>query len=234
MDIFNRINSITFLLVLGFLVIIADISILLDIPIYRQVFGFLLVTSIPGLLIIYILNPRFTNPSKIVLYSVGLSVALTMFLGFLVNIIGPMLFGIDRPISTIPLLMAINIVILILFIASLIVNPLGYKSPFDLRESVALFFSPQGLFLSFILLLGIVGGIEVRYYIRSLFSVTAMILIAVTALLIAFDKFFEEKHYTSVLFVIGLILLLTRTLTSPYLGGVRYPYRVNFFRNLQK
>lgn len=220
MDIFNRnVNLIAFPLILGFLVIIADITILLDIPIYRQVFGFLLVTLIPGLLMINILNLVFTNLSKTVFYSVGLSVALVMFLGFLVNLIGPKLFGLDKPISTIPLLVAINIVILILLVASLIVNPLGYKSPFDLRESVDLLCSSQGLFLSLILLLGINGGLAVRYYNCSLFSVIAMFLIAITFSLIAFDKFFAEKHYTKALFVIGLTLLLTRTLTSPYFGG---------------
>jgi len=213
-------NRIVFPFALGFSVIIADISILLDLPIYRQVFGFLLVTLIPGLLIIYILNLRFTSPSKTVLYSVGLSVAFAMFLGFLVNLIGPSpLFGIDRPISTIPLLVAINIVISTLLIVSFIVNPLGYKSPFYLRESTALLRSPQVLFLLLILLLGIAGGLAVQYYICSLFSVTAMFLIAITAALIAFGKFFEEKHYTTVIFVIGLTLLLVRTLTSPYLGG---------------
>ena len=215
MDIDNRI---AFPLALVFSVIIADISILLDIPIYRQVFGLLLVTLIPGLLIIHILNLKFTRPSKTVLYSVGLSVALTMFLGFFVNFIGP-LFGIDKPISTIPLLVAINIVILILLIASFIVNPLGYESPFDLRESVALLSSPQGLFLLLILLLGIIGGLAVQYYICSFFSVIAMFLIAIVVALIAFNKFFKEKHYTTALFIIGLTLLLVRTLTSPYLAG---------------
>ncbi len=213
-------DRIVFPLALAFSVIIADISILLDLPIYRQIFGFLLVTLIPGLLIIHILNLRFTSPSKTVLYSVGFSVALTMFLGFLVNLIGPSpLFGIDRPISTIPLLVTVNIVILTLLIASFIVNPLGYKSPFDLRESFALLRSPQGFFLLLILLLGVAGGLAVQYYICSLFSVIAMFLIAITASLVAFGKFLEEKHYTIALFVIGLTLLLTRTLTSPYLAN---------------
>jgi len=215
MDIVNRI---AFPFVLAFSVIIADISILLDIPIYRQIFGFLLITLIPGLLIIHTLNLKFTNPSKTVLYSVGLSVAFTMFLGFLVNFIGP-LFGIDEPISTIPLLVALNITVLILFIASFIVNPLGYESPFDLRESVTLFCSLQGLFLLLILLLGIIGGFAVQYYTWSLFSVIAMFLIAIIAALIAFGRFFEEKHYTTALFAIGLTLLLARTLTSPYLAN---------------
>lgn len=216
----NTDDHIFFPVVLVFSVIIANLSILLDLPIYRQVFGFFLITLIPGLLITYILKLKFTSPSKTILYSVGFSVALVMFLGYLVNIIGPSpLFGIDRPISTVPLLVAINIIILILLIASLSVNPLGYKSPLTIRELVALLQSPQLLFLLLILLLGIFGGFAVQHYVCSLFSVTAMFLIAITAGFIAFGKFFEEKHYTTILFIIGLTLLLTHTLTSPYLAG---------------
>ncbi len=205
-------------LALLLIVIIADISISLNIPIYRQVFGFLLVTLIPGLIIIRILNLNRIGPSKTILYSVGFSVAFTMFLGFVVNLIGPP-FGIERPISIAPLLIGINIGIIILLIISFVVGPAEYKYPIDLRESFALLRSPQAAFLLLILLLGIFGGFAVRYYIWSLFSVTAMLLIAAVVSLIAFDKFFEKKHHSITLFVIGLTLLLNRTLTSPYLGG---------------
>lgn len=207
-----------FPLVLVISVVIADLSIFLDLPVYRQIFGFLLVTFIPGLLITHILNLKFTSPSKTILYSVGFSVTLTMFLGFIVNLIGP-LFGIYRPLSAVPLLVAINIVILVLLITSFIGNPLGYKSPIDFKDSLAFLRSPQVLFLFLTLLLGVAGGIAVQYYICSLFSVIAMFLIATAAALIAFDKFFEAKHYTMILFVIGLTLLLVRTLTSPYLAN---------------
>ncbi|QYZ78449.1 DUF2206 domain-containing protein [Methanofollis formosanus] len=211
-------NHISFPLVLAFTVIMADISIVLDIPIYRQVFGFFLVTFVPGLLIFHILDLKFKCPSKTVLYSVGFSVAIAMFLGFFVNLIGP-LFGLNRPISITPLLVSINVVVIILFIISFVVSPAGYKSPIDLSGSFVLLFSPQGSFLLLILLLGIIGGFAVRYYIWSIFSVTAMFLISVTVSLIAFDKFFKKRHYALTLFIIGLTLLLNRTLTSPYVGG---------------
>ena len=207
-----------FPLVLVISVVIADLSIFLDLPVYRQIFGFFLVTLIPGLLITYILNLKFTSPSKTILYSVGFSVTLTMFLGFIVNLIGP-LFGIYRPLSAVPLLVAINIAIFVLFITTFIRYPLGYKSPIDLKDSLAFLRSPQVLFLSLILLFGIIGGLAVQYYICSLFSVVAIFLIAIVAGLIAFNRFFDEKHYSIALFVIGLTLLFIRALTSPYLGG---------------
>jgi len=211
-------NHTVFPLILVISVVIADLSIFLDLPVYRQIFGFLLVTFIPGLLITHILNLKFTSPSKTILYSVGFSVTLTMFLGFIVNLIGP-LFSIYRPLSAVPLLAGINIVIVVLLIASFIVNPLGYKSPIDFKDSLTLLCSPQSFFLLLILLLGIIGGFAVRYYIWSIFSVAAMLLIAVVASLVAFDRFSNEKYYSIALFVIGLTLLLIRTLTSPYLGG---------------
>jgi len=211
-------NHTVFPLILVISVVIADLSIFLDLPVYRQIFGFLLVTFIPGLLITHILNLKFTSPSKTILYSVGFSVTLTMFLGFIVNLIGP-LFSIYRPLSAVPLLAGINIVIVVLLIASFIVNPLGYKSPIDFKDSLTLLCSPQSFFLLLILLLGVAGGLAVQYYICSLFSVIAMFLIAILASLVAFGKYFEEKHYTTALFVIGLTLLLTRTLTSPYLAN---------------
>lgn len=211
-------NNFIFPLIIILSVIIADLSVLIDIAIYRQVFGFLLVTLIPGMLIIRIINLKSTSPSKTVLYSVGLSVSLTMLLGFFLNFVGPM-SDIDRPISTIPLLAAINVVILMLLVIFLILRSLDYRSTFNFSESVATLCSPQGLYLLLILLVGITGGLAIQYYICSLFSVIAMFLIAIAAVLIAFDKFLGEKHYTTSLYVIGLTLLLTRLLTSPYLGG---------------
>lgn len=211
-------NQTVYPLILVISVVIADLSIFLDLPVYRQIFGFLLVTFVPGLLITHILNMKFTNPSKTILYSVGFSVTLTMFLGFIVNLIGP-LFGNYRPLSAVPLLVTINIIILVLLITSFIGNPPGYNSLINFKASLALLRSPQVLFLLLIPLLGVTGGIAVQYYICSFFSVITMFLIAIAVTLIAFDKFFEENHYTTVLFVIGLTLLLTRTLTSPYLAN---------------
>lgn len=211
-------NRIIFPFIVLFFLVISDMSIIINIPIYRQVFGFILITLIPGLLITTLLNHRFNSPLKIVLYSVGMSIAFAMFLGLFLNLIGP-LCGINRPLSMIPILIFFNIVIIILLIISFLKNASGYALPITAREIYTYLFSRQVSFLLLIVLLGIIGGFAVRYYIWSLFSVIAMFMIATAAILISFRKFFERKHYPIALFIIALTLLLNRTLTSPYLGG---------------
>lgn len=211
-------NRIIIPFIVLFFLVISDISIILNIPIYRQVFGFILVTLIPGLLFTSLLNHRFNSPLKIVLYSVGMSIAFAMFFGFILNYIGP-LCGFSRPLSMIPILFFLNIEIIILLIMSFLKNASSYVLPITAQEIFACLFSRQVSFLLLIVLLGIIGGFAVRYYIWSLFSVITMFMIATVAILIVFRKFFERKHYPIALFIIALTLLLNRTLTSPYLGG---------------
>ena len=61
----------------------------LDIPILRQVVGFIFLTFIPGILLLRILRVHEINTTESVAYSVGLSVTLVMFSGAIINFLLP-------------------------------------------------------------------------------------------------------------------------------------------------
>lgn len=67
------------------ILLITNLTILLDIPFLRQILGFLFLTVLPGLLILRILKLNKLHTIEIILYSVGLSIAFVMFFGLLLN-----------------------------------------------------------------------------------------------------------------------------------------------------
>ena len=67
------------------LIAVANIAILFDIPFLRQVAGILLLTFVPGLLIVYILRSKDIGLTTITVLSVGLSVAFAMLFGILIS-----------------------------------------------------------------------------------------------------------------------------------------------------
>ena len=85
----------------------------LQIPILRQLIGFMYLTFVPGIIILRILKLHKLGNIETVLYTVGLSIATLMFMGLFMNTVYPF-FGISRPISTIPLIITISVVVLIL------------------------------------------------------------------------------------------------------------------------
>ena len=84
-----------------------------DIPILRQIIGFIFLAFVPGLLILRLLKLHRLGSIETLLYSVGLSITFVMFLGYFVNMLYP-LIGISKPISIYPLIITITAVILIL------------------------------------------------------------------------------------------------------------------------
>ena len=85
----------------------------LKIPIIRQFIGFIYLTFVPGIVILRILKLHKLGNIETFLYTVGLSIATLMFTGLFMNSLYP-IFGISRPISTIPLIITISVVVLIL------------------------------------------------------------------------------------------------------------------------
>ena len=67
------------------LLISTNLAIFLDIPVLRQVLGFLFFTIIPGLLILYILKLNKLGLTAGIVLSVGLSIAFLMLAGLLLN-----------------------------------------------------------------------------------------------------------------------------------------------------
>ncbi|MBI2868949.1 MAG: DUF2206 domain-containing protein [Chloroflexi bacterium] len=105
-------------LALGALVVTFDISVAFDVPVIRQIAGFMVLTFLPGALVLRVLRAGSLCNISRMLYAAGLSVAGLMLTGFLLNAFLP-LVGVAGPLSVAPLLAAINILIFALLVIAL-------------------------------------------------------------------------------------------------------------------
>jgi len=191
-----------------FLQVVANISILFDVPIARQVLGFCYFTFLPGFIILKLLKVNELNKVETILFSVGLSIAFLMIVGLLINEFFFML-GFPQPLSLLSLMTVLNSLILIggvlVYLKSEVkiwnIEPIG-KSPLIL------------LFLC-LPVLSIMGAIWVKTYEINLIL---LFMITLTAFLFALGvilkKNFPSKFYPLIIFIIAISLLYHSSLIS--------------------
>ncbi len=210
---------------------ITDISIILDIPLFRQIFGILLITILPGALLYKLLNlPPMNFLEKFVLI-VGLSIAVLMGIGFVTNLLYPFM-GIPTPLLTSILLLNVNVIIIDLsFISYRFGNFMYYFNISNFhpdKKSIK-----TGLFLLLILTMSVLGALITRFYKNIILSLTCITLITIFIILVDYDNIIPEKCYASSIFVIAFSLLLARALVSPYLFGSDIQYEYYFAQHVQ-
>lgn len=187
----------------------------LDVPFLSQTVGFIYLTFIPGIVILRIMRLHNLSTTETLIYSVGLSVAFSMFIGFLINTTSSVI-GISKPISILPLIITMGSAVLILSVLSY-VRDRGFSSPsfIDVKELI----SPPALFLLLLVLIAILGAFLVTFYASNYLLLLLVILIAFIAGLVVFNRFIPAKLYPLAVGAITLALLYHRTLISSYLIG---------------
>lgn len=213
-------------------IVLTDVFIILDIPILRQVFGFVLLTFLPGFLIIRILRFGKTSLEK-TLFLMGLSVSFLLFVPLLMNFAYPPI-GISRPLSLSPLGTTFSVILVGLSLAAykkgsldLQINTEGFK------ELIGKIMAPPVLGAALIVILGILGGLSIMFYRDSIVSLLLELSIALIIVLIITDKI-SPRFYALYIFVIALALQYSRTLASPnLLAGSDSLYEL-YFANLVK
>lgn len=186
-----------------------------EIPVLRQIVGFIYLTFIPGIIILRILRLHELGSVKTLLYSVGLSLAFNMFLGVLVNMLYTHI-GISRPISTLPLIITWAVVLgLLCFIAYK--RDKGFSIPSHSKMGELL--SRPVLFFILLPLLAVVGTQVVNFYANNVLLLLLIALIAFTALIIMLTNFIQVRFYPLAVFSIALALLWHSSLISRYLTG---------------
>ena len=187
----------------------------IQIPIVRQFIGFIYLTFIPGIIILRILKLHKLGNVETLLYTVGLSIATLMFTGLFMNTVYP-IFGISGPISLTPLIITISVVVLILCI-------LSYARDKDFSDQNYLdvkdVFSPPALFLCLVPFLSIFGTYLVNFHHNNILLMFLILIIALIAVLIGFDKFIPKNLYPVAVFVIAISILFHKWLISMYLTG---------------
>ena len=202
-----------------------------DVPLLRQFIGFIYLAFIPGLLLLRILKLHRLGPIETLLYSVGLSIAFVMFLGFFMNLLYPII-GISKPISILPLIATITFVVLILCV-------IAYKRGSSEKESLpqnspiqwSQLLSSPVLFLLLLPVVSALGAFLVYLHYGNVPLLILLSLIALTAVLVAFGKFIPTKLYPLAILAISISLLWHSSLISPGLTGhdIQHEY---YFQNL--
>jgi uncharacterized membrane protein len=185
------------------------------IPLLQQIIGFVYLVFIPGILILRILRIHRLGSVVTLLYTVGISLALNMFLGFLINLVYPVI-GIAHPISPVPLFVTWAIVLGLLCIGAYLRDKnYSYPNVWNLAELL----SPSVLFLISLPLLAIIGALVVNYYDNNIVLLGLMILIALAAIVIISTKIIPAHLYPLAAFSVALALLWHSSFISNHLTG---------------
>ena len=215
------ITSNTYLFTLLSIILVTPIAVLFNVPIYRQIFGFVTFTIIPGLLILKIMRYGETDFFKKLVLAIGLSLFFLLGTGIAVNFI--LSFAdINTPLALVSITISLTIIILLLWIiAFLRTGNKQYQSSILLKEKKL-----PGLIWPIVIpllfpLLSISGSQLMNSTGNNILLMVMIVLIAIYIISISLlRKELNQYVYPIAVLMIGMSLLLMRGLTSNYLIGV--------------
>jgi uncharacterized membrane protein len=220
--------------VLMLIVLVTDITILLDISILRQILGFLSFTIIPGHCIIYILKRHKISFVKHLLLSIGLSIAFLMFVGLITNILLST-FGYATPLATISLVISFSIGTSALCFIAYCKNRSDFQPPFKYGPQKNFGSGSLSLLLFPILFpfMSILGTYLMNTTGNNILLMTMLFLIILyVILIICFHKTVFPLTYLLALWTISIALLLMHTLTSNYFLGTDSYFEYSIYQNV--
>lgn len=185
------------------------------IPLLRQVIGFVYLTWIPGIILLRILRVHRIGAIETLLFSVGLSLAVVMFLGFAMNTVYPML-DLLRPIAEGPLLITFTVFVFAGAVIAYIVDR-EYNQPEYITLGDA-FGWPVFLF-ALLPFLAILGAWLVNNYRVNTLLFIMLAVVAIVPVLVAFRRIVPERYYPFVIWTVALALLLHTSLISNHIWG---------------
>ena len=111
----SKLNIKNFMAILLLMLLLIDLSIILDLFILKPVLSFLFFSIVPGLLIYLVIKPTQMDFLKKIVLWVGLSIFFLMSVGLLLNTIYPL---VPEPLSLAPVLISLNVVLIVLAIVA--------------------------------------------------------------------------------------------------------------------
>ena len=185
------------------------------IPLLRQVVGFVYLAWIPGIILLRVLRVHKVGAIETLLFSVGLSLATVMFLGFAINTIYPML-DLLRPISEGPLLITLTVFVFVGAVIAYIVDR-DFNQP-EYIETDETFGWPVFLF-ALLPFMAIFGAWLVNNYRVNTILFILLAVIALVPVLVAFRRVVPERYYPFVIWTVALALLFHSSLISNHIWG---------------
>lgn len=192
-----------------------------DIPIIRQVIGFIYLTFIPGFIILRILNIKNIEFIKNLLYPVGLSLIFIMFVGLFINSVYPYL-GIKQPLSLISVLITIisinSILAIFVYIRDKKISDTDLRD--NLTESINSFrLSFTNIIIFLIPFLAIFSAYLVNIYSNYILMFILVFILSLIPIITIIFGWPKEKYYPQLILSISLSLLLHWTLISSHITG---------------
>jgi uncharacterized membrane protein len=189
-------------------------TIIFDIPVARQVIGFIFVTIIPGFAIVRLMKLE-VGKIEMMLFSVGISLAFWMISTFFMNLILPYL-GFVAPLSLDPILvLAVGIVVI------LVISEWRSSLNLDLPDGY-LRLALYGALLAIPVILTLTGVYLVRTPPHNHNLILLIMLVAISVLVVLTllaKRIFRYEVYPFLLLVIATCLMMHISLFSSYLQG---------------
>jgi len=183
-----------------------------NIPVLTQFIGFIYLTFVPGILVIQILNLTNIGKTQIILFSVGISLALLMYIGLIVNVLLPII-GISEPISLIPLLISLNLVTLSLWLGYILKSR---KNPN--QQSIRICLERWLIPFAFIPIMSVIGTFCVNYLGSNILLLFMIVYISLLFLIVICTDYVPTKIYPYIIWTIAISLIWHRTLISEYVN----------------
>jgi len=185
------------------------VTVFFDVPIARQVVGFVYFTFVPGFIVVKLLKLHELDWIETLLFSVGLSIAFLMFGGLLIDVFYS-LIGISQPLSLIPLTIILSSLTLI---GAVLVYLKGEDVAIWKSELVGK--SPLALLFLCLPILSIIGTTWVKIFESNLILLFTIITIALLfAVGILSKRFLPSKFYPLAVVMIAISLLYHSALIS--------------------
>ena len=224
----DKTSAKNYLLIIISILILTNITILLDIPFLRQIFGFFFLTFLPGLLILQILKLNKIGYTEKFVLSVGLSISFLMFFGLFVNNLS-LSIGYETPLSTISLLISLNIAFIVLGVIGCKTNKESIFSLPDLNLSTA-----EKAFLIVPILFPALSMLGTHLMGNADNNIILLFLLFLISLYVAFVCFFNRKFskrlYPIVILSTSISLLLIFMLRFPHIYGQDVHTEYFFFK----
>jgi uncharacterized membrane protein len=193
----------------------AIITILFNIPFLREITVFIFLSFIPGFTLLGLFKLNEIRFLDIILFSFGLSIALVMFIGLLVNELY-LVLGFSQPLSVVPLTVAISVFTLAVFFfeyrRDLLVT-FNLKTGFADKNKSILFFSIILFLLPFLSAIGILY-INIPIILLSDAIIASLCVVSVVS-----RKLFPQNLFPFLIFSISIALAFQNPLTSKYVTG---------------
>ncbi|MEW6011601.1 MAG: DUF2206 domain-containing protein [Euryarchaeota archaeon] len=186
----------------------------ISIPFAKELIGFIIITFIPGFMLLRIFRIHNIGNIKSILFSVGLSLSFLMILGLIINQIFPSIglkpFAYDSVVLTL-----ISSLVILLIITYLIDRKhISVPDKFNYNELL----HPITIFSILILILGILGVYLVNLYDNNNLLMILILIISLIPILII-SKNISSKYYPIIIFILSLTLLYHVSLFSEYVVG---------------